>query len=274
MYISPMLLQKSSEAFSDDTYLSELKLDGIRLTLYKSNGEVKLYTRHKNIVSNKFKELLTIDIPNGTVLDGEIIVTDSRGHPCFESMMERFQSNHSNHKIQYCVFDVLFYKNKNVMSRTLIERKMMLEEFLPQNDQIVLVKYLAGHGLEYFNLVKEQGLEGIVLKKASSIYRPKSRSYNWLKVINYQHDEVYLTGLRKNNFGVFLSFNDGSPAGIMEFMKPEDRKILYSEYKKYAIRETKDFIFLEPRLKGKVKYRNLTRKGYLRIPSFEHWIKN
>ncbi|UAL54410.1 MULTISPECIES: hypothetical protein [Metabacillus] len=58
----------------------------------------------------------------------------------------------------------------------------------------------------------------------------------------------------------------------MEFMKPADRKKLYAEYQKYVVNENNDFIYLEPKLKGVVKYRNLTQKGYLRIPSFEHWI--
>lgn len=66
---------------------------------------------------------------------------------------------------------------------------------------------------------------------------------------------------------MLLSFNDGSPAGLLEFMKPADRKIFYTEYKKYISIETNDYIYLEPTLKGLVKYRNLTKKGFLRIPS-------
>jgi len=43
-------------------------------------------------VTVRFPELLTIEIPDGTVLDGEIIVADSDGKPDFEAMMSRFQS--------------------------------------------------------------------------------------------------------------------------------------------------------------------------------------
>ncbi|MCM3130650.1 MULTISPECIES: hypothetical protein [Bacillales] len=138
-------------------------------------------------------------------------------------------------------------------------------------DKKCYVQHIEGHGSEYFELIKEQGLEGIVLKKADSIYRPGTRSENWLKVINYQYENVLITGLRKKEFGVLLSFEDGSPAGLMEFMKPSDRKKLYAEYKKFIRTETDDFIYLDPKLKGIVKYRNLTKKGYLRIPSFEKW---
>lgn len=82
-----MLLHKSNAAFSDSNFLTELKLDGIRLTLSKFDGKVKLYTRHKNEVTAKFKELITIDIPDGTMLDGEIIVTDQDGKPDFEAII-------------------------------------------------------------------------------------------------------------------------------------------------------------------------------------------
>jgi DNA ligase-1 len=52
-------------------------LDGIRLIYsVENNGKVRLYSRHKNEVTGKFPEFLNIDIPEGTVLDGEIIVTD------------------------------------------------------------------------------------------------------------------------------------------------------------------------------------------------------
>ncbi|MDQ0859818.1 RNA ligase family protein [Bacillus sp. V2I10] len=271
MYISPMLLHKSNEAFSDLKFLTELKLDGIRLTLSKFDGKVKLYTRHKNDVSSKFKELHTIDIPSGTILDGEIIVTDHEGKPNWELMMERFQSSKSLHAIQYCVFDILYYKHENMMNKPLIERKTLLESILPTDNRIAYVQHIEGHGSQYFDLIKEQGLEGIVLKKADSKYRPGTRSDQWLKVINYQYENILITGLRKKEFGVLLSFEDGSPAGLMEFMKPADRKKLYAEYKKHIRTETDDFIYLDSKLKGVVKYRNLTKKGYLRIPSFEKW---
>lgn len=58
----------------------------------------------------RFPELLTIEIPDGTVLDGEIIVADSDGKPDFEAMMSRFQSKWSmleNSTLSYVVFDLI-----------------------------------------------------------------------------------------------------------------------------------------------------------------------
>ena len=71
-----MLLHKAEQPFEDDDFITELKLDGIRLILSKFGNQIKLYTRHNNEVTKKFPELLQMDIPDGTILDGEIIVTD------------------------------------------------------------------------------------------------------------------------------------------------------------------------------------------------------
>jgi DNA ligase 1 len=87
VYVLPMLQKKSDHPFDDEEYITELKLDGIRLTLSKFNNQVKLYTRHKNHVTSRFPELQKVSTPDGTVLDGEIIVTAPDGKPEFEAMM-------------------------------------------------------------------------------------------------------------------------------------------------------------------------------------------
>ncbi len=127
-------------------------MDGIRLILSKFNNKVRLYTRHNNEVTSKFPELLDIDIPDGTVLDGEVIVT-----AYFESMMDRFQSKKSVHAIQYCVFDIVYYKGEKVRL-PLMERKELLEKVVNETDKVVLVKWIYGNGEEFFILVEQQGL--------------------------------------------------------------------------------------------------------------------
>lgn len=134
-----------------------------------------------NEVTSKFKELQNIDLPDRTVLEGEIIVSDHKGRPDFEAMMERFQSSKITHEIQYCAFDLLYYKGENMMYRPLVERKALLERILPTNEHVAYGQHIEGHGSQYFDLIKEQSLEGIVLKKIDSKYNPDTRSKNWLK---------------------------------------------------------------------------------------------
>jgi DNA ligase 1 len=275
MFVSPMLLQKSERPFEDESYITELKLDGIRLILSKFNNKVRLYTRHHNEVTSRFPELLDTDIPNGTVLDGEIIVTGEQGKPDFESMMERFMSSKSRSPIQYCVFDVIYHKGEKVTHLPLIERKKLLKSFVPQSEVVVLVQWLLGNAEAYFNLTKENDLEGIVMKKANSRYQIGKRSDDWLKVINYQYADAYITGLRKDEFGLLLGLEDGQrirAAGTMEFMGAPDRAKFYRDYKDLIVDENKKFIFLKPEMRCRVKFRNFTKDGMLRIPSFVEFI--
>ncbi|WP_078543093.1 ATP-dependent DNA ligase [Litchfieldia alkalitelluris] len=269
MFVSPMLLHKSDEPFESNVYFTELKFDGIRLLLSKFDNKVRLYTRHNNDVTSLFKELHDINIPNGTVLDGELIVPGVKGKPEFELMMERFSSNKSNHFIQYVVFDIIKYNSQDLTFTPLYERKQILDEVISDSKHVVKSQYIEGNGVAYFDLIKQQGLEGIVLKNKNSKYQTNKRSHDWLKVINYQYKDVYITGLKKAEFGAVLSFEDGRYLGIMEFMPLESRKRLHSMKK--IIGETEKYINIEP-VKCNVKYRNLTSKGLLRIPSFHTWI--
>ncbi|SMQ77550.1 DNA ligase-1 [Bacillus sp. OV166] len=275
MFVAPMLLQRSENAFNDEEFITELKLDGIRLILSKLNGKVRLYTRHKNEVTARFPELLDIDIADGTVLDGELIVADQDGKPDFEAAMERFQSNKSNLRIQYCVFDVIYYAGDKVTNLPLVERKKLLDSFLPQSNEIVMVQWMVGQGEEYFNLVQQHDLEGIVLKRANSTYQVNKRSHDWLKVINYKYADVYITGLRKDDFGLLLSTYEGDnlkPSGVMEFINQKEKMKFYARYQDLIIGEDKKFVFIKPEIQCRVKFRNYTKQGLLRIPSFVEYI--
>ena len=264
-----MLLQKVEEPFNDDSYITELKLDGIRLIWTKFNDKVRLYTRHNNEVTSKFPEIHNLDMPNGTILDGELIVPDTANKPNFEMIMERFSSKINTHFIQYCIFDIIQYGGQKLSSNPLWYRKEVLSNVLEPSENIVLAQYIDGYGIEYFDLVKQQELEGIVLKRKDSTYQINKRSKDWLKVINYQYADVLISAIRKDKFGAVLSFKDGNYAGIMEFMPTIEKRKLYGMMKK--IEETDKLIKIEP-VRCQVKYRNLTKSGLLRIPSLASFI--
>ncbi|MGE7637629.1 RNA ligase family protein [Peribacillus frigoritolerans] len=187
-----------------------------------------------NEVTTKFPELLQLDIQDGTILDGEIIVTDQQGKPDFEAIMERFQSKKSEHAIQFCVFDVIYHNCQKVAYLPLYERKELLDKIVDDTELICKVRWISGNSPAYFDLVKQQGLEGIVQKKANSHYQINKRSHDWLKVINYQYTDAFITGLRKDEFGLLLGIEENNrikTAGIMEFVSPVARKQFYNQYK-------------------------------------------
>ncbi|WP_066412807.1 ATP-dependent DNA ligase [Sutcliffiella cohnii] len=285
MFIEPMLLQASKNPFNDTNYITELKADGIRLQYSSVNG-VKLYSRHQTDITSKFPEITTLPLPKNIVLDGELILTDEKGRPCFESIMSRFQVS-SSEKIQYLsktnpvhflVFDVLYY-NGDVTPLNLLKRKEILNSLIPIDEPTISqVYFVEGKAVEYFNLCKEKGLEGIVQKRTDSIYEVSKRSWAWQKVIAYSFKDCYISGYRKKKFGWLLSEKDSNgnmkSIGIMEFVPPTERKAFYKIANQLKIGDDKEFVYLDPLIRCRVKYRNLTSYGKLRIPSFEEFILN
>jgi DNA ligase 1 len=274
MFISPMLLHQVDKPFDDGNFITEMKFDGIRLLLSHFD-KTTLYTRHHTDCTTKFKELLEHNLPYGTILDGEVIVTDHEGKPDFEAVMQRFSSNKSNHKVTFMVFDILYYRGKPVMDLPQLERKHLLSEVLPDDSEhTIKVPYMVGKGISYFNAVKQNHLEGIVLKSKDSTYKQNHRSKNWLKVINYSYSDVKIAGFKKNEFGLLLNFDNGRSAGVMEFMPMNERKAFYQVSKQLIYKEDKNFVYIDPIIECRVKYRNLTKEGKLRIPVFDSFIFN
>lgn len=143
--ISPMLLERVSEPFDSECYITELKLDGIRLILSKFNNKIRHYTRHNNEVTALIAEIFEVlELPDGTVLDGELIVPGANGVPDFEAMMERFKSKKSKHPIQFCVFDILYYAGERITSFPLIERKERLNKLEFHSEKTVQVQWAEG----------------------------------------------------------------------------------------------------------------------------------
>ncbi|MCM2534176.1 ATP-dependent DNA ligase [Neobacillus pocheonensis] len=270
MFFAPMLLQKTNEPFDDDSYITELKLDGIRLILSKFDNKVKLYTRHNNEVTALFKEIYeNLNIPDGTVLDGELIVPGTDGAPNFEAVMERFKSKKSQHFLQYCVFDIIYFNGKNIAAKPLIERKEILSSLDFDQERIVTVQWTEGHGVPYFNIVKKRDLEGIVLKRKDSQYEINKRTDKWLKVINYKYKDVLITGILKKDQSFLLSPLDSNQnIGVMEFVPTKERKQIYREIEQTGITENEKAIYFKQGIPCNVKFRNWTSKGKLRIPSF------
>ncbi|MCR8641510.1 DNA ligase [Paenibacillus sp. N1-5-1-14] len=273
-----MLLQyaKNNEAFDSPDYLAELKLDGIRL-IVSNLEQLKLYTRHNNDVTAKFPELHEIDLPSGTILDGEVIVTDERGKPDFESMMSRFQSKKDKRHVTFCAFDILRYRGVDVTGLSLVRRKELLEDSFVETERYTKVRTINGSSLDYFEAIKQHNLEGIVIKKKNSVYEIDRRSWSWQKVINWTYAEAYITGYRKKEFGWLTSMQceDGTfiPTGIIELgATPEHKKAFNSVKQRLSYKEDKNFAYMEPLIRVRVKTRNWTKNGMLRSPVFVEYI--
>jgi len=245
---------------------------------------LKAYTRHGNEVSARFPELKQASIPDGTVLDGELIVTDEYGRPDFERVMKRFQTK-SPRKIerlvgelpvQYVVFDILYHRGKPVVDRPLMERKALLDEVVQEDDIFARIRFVEGNATGLFQVAGNAGMEGIVIKRKDAPYQPGIRSWSWQKVIHWKEAEVVITGYRKDEPGWLIAVEENGqlrPGGIMELgMGPTERKDFYPVARSIKAYEDRRFVYLEPRIRCRVKYKKRTHDGFLREPVFQGFM--
>jgi DNA ligase D-like protein (predicted ligase) len=162
---------------SEWTY--ELKLDGYRLEAVKTRGKVTLYSRRRNVLNRKFQYIAEAleNLPDETVLDGELVAMDGEGRSDF-NLLQKFKSAES--EIHYFAFDVLMHKGKLLVERPLAERREILSKILPRNDHISL-SAVGGSAQQMLAFVKKHQLEGIIAKRADSPYEPGKRSGLWSK---------------------------------------------------------------------------------------------
>jgi ATP-dependent DNA ligase len=99
----------------------EVKLDGYRALAINANGKLSLYSRRRKsfkAVSAVFDALC--ELPENTVVDGEIVALDDAGRPNFNLLQH---SKSQAKRICYFVFDLTIHQNRNLMMLPLIERR-------------------------------------------------------------------------------------------------------------------------------------------------------
>jgi DNA ligase D-like protein (predicted ligase) len=159
----------------------EIKLDGYRLETVKRKGIVTLYSRRKNVLNQKFGYIAEAleDLPDDTVLDGELVGLDEQGISSFNLLQT---SKSAEKQIHYYVFDVLVWKGKSLLDRPLHERRDILAKILPRNDHIGLSVVDKRSASSILKFVRQHGLEGVIAKRADSKYEPGKRSGLWNKI--------------------------------------------------------------------------------------------
>lgn len=195
LFIEPMLLQRSAKLPEDDGWLIELKLDGFRAIAFKTSGKVHLRSRNDKDFSGRYPAVVRglSNMPDETVLDGEIVALDESGRPSF-NVLQNYGS--SDAPIFYYVFDLMMLSGRDVMAETLDKRRHLLDtKVLPKLVEPVRQSpELKGYMTDLVRSVKTQGLEGLIAKRRNSSYEAGERSGAWQKMRINQGQEFVIGG--------------------------------------------------------------------------------
>jgi len=183
-FIEPMLLLRTDMLPSDSSrWEYQLKFDGYRAIAFKTRGKSQLRSRNDNDFGVRYAGVLKglAQLPDETVIDGEVVALDADGRPSF-NLLQNYGSSKAS--IVYFVFDVMVLAGRDLMHEALTTRRTILEEnVLPTLREPV--RYAAPLDATLpvlIQSVKAQGLEGLVAKRLDSRYEAGLRSGAWQKM--------------------------------------------------------------------------------------------
>jgi bifunctional non-homologous end joining protein LigD len=163
-------------------WLHEIKWDGYRAQLRLRNGDVTVYSRSGFDWTDQFAPIADdakrLDA-HDAILDGEVVVLGN-GKPDFQAL-RRELGKRGSEKLSYYAFDLLWLNGRDLRKQPLTDRKHLLQELLSDAPpRLIYVEFLEGNGATIFEHACQMGLEGVVSKRADSIYRA-GRQESWIK---------------------------------------------------------------------------------------------
>jgi len=165
-----------------DDWLYEIKQDGYRAIAIVDGNSAMLYSMSGLNYSEQFPHIVfgLKGIRRGSfVLDGEIVALDERGRARFQELQNR---KRSARPVVYYVFDLLHHNRRDLLNVPLSERKALLDDIASQFKEPLRLNPVFQTELATLTAqVKQLGLEGIVAKRAGSIYIPGRESDAWQK---------------------------------------------------------------------------------------------
>src|SRR6266849_8875440 len=112
-FIEPMECLSVSKLPEGSQWVWEIKLDGYRALAVKSGTGVTLFSRRRKSLNRQFPYIVEalVNLPEGTVVDGELVAIDDSGRPDF-NLLQNFRAEAS--RIHYCVFDLLCWRDRDL----------------------------------------------------------------------------------------------------------------------------------------------------------------
>ncbi|MBC7830127.1 MAG: DNA ligase D [Chitinophagaceae bacterium] len=285
--VKPMLASLTEKSFDDEDWIFEIKWDGYRAVAGIRNGKVELQSRNNLSFNKKFYPITqALEGWNvNAIVDGEIIAITDNGITDFQHL-QAWQKTGKGQLIYY-VFDLLWIEGVSVMQLPLIERKEILKSIVPAGELIRYSDHIYNTGNDFFELAIQEGLEGIMAKKADSLYYPGLRTQQWLKIKTHRRQEVVIGGFTKgrNNrqyFGALILgvYENNELVYIGHTGSGFNQKALTGMYKKLQPLITDECpfrkkpktnmpaVWVKPKLVAEVKFQEWTNENILRIPIF------
>jgi|GEM_PF-116542 len=290
----PMFAQSADAPFDSEDWIFEVKWDGVRAMSY-TGGEISVRSRNDLELIGRFPELAELgELIGSAVLDGEIVVM-SGGKPQIQPLLSRVQKNDREEiagltrqsPATYVVFDILEKDGVPLIDLPLRDRRKILTSSLTEGAYVALSVPVEEKGRDYYKVVTDAGLEGIMAKRIDSVYEPGQRSSTWLKIKEIHTCDCVIfgftrgTGARAGTFGALILglYQQGLPVyvgkvgtgfsdSLLRSLLAEFNTFISPERTIGEVPDNDGITWLRPVLVIEVAYQSVTRDRRLRMPRF------
>ncbi len=294
-----MLATPVDQPFTREGWLFELKWDGVRALASVAEGKVRLVGRSGRDETARYPELAVLGRAlhgHSAVVDGEIVVMNDDGRPSFERLQSRINVGRDSdvrramrdNPATYVVFDVLRLDGRDLMQTSLRIRKKTLKDVLTPVDGVMYADHVERDGEAFFAAVSRQGIEGMIGKRADSVYQPGRRSPDWVKVKAWQTQSCVIAGWtggrgrRTDQLGaLILGVYDGddlvhcgqvgtgfNEATLRDLRRRLDALAVQESAIHPPPRPSEPATWVRPELVCEVRHAGWTKQGILRHPAY------
>ena len=152
---------------------------------YVSAARCQLVLRRGNIFKtfNPLCEALSKLPVRNAILDSEIVCLDREGNSLFNELLFRRSMPY------FYAFDLIWLNGHDLRSLRFIERKERLTKLIMHSDSpsLLYADHVDAYGIDFFRMVCEKNLQGIVAKHRAS---PYSASAMWMEIKNPRYTQT------------------------------------------------------------------------------------
>ncbi|MGF1515074.1 MAG: ATP-dependent DNA ligase [Elainellaceae cyanobacterium] len=182
----------AAEDFS--RWRAEWKWDGIRAQIISRADDVFIWSRGEDLVTHQFPELATdfAQLPNGTVVDGEILCWRDAGPMNFNALQKRLGRKRvskqvmAENPVRFMAYDLLEHDGTDIREKPLRDRLSLLNQVITGSPlgQAMLSEGFRFESAEEMDALRtrshQEGAEGLMLKALDSPYLVgRKRGYWW-----------------------------------------------------------------------------------------------
>jgi bifunctional non-homologous end joining protein LigD len=279
----PMKAVLTDERFSDEGWIFERKLDGVRCGAFRSGDRLRLLSRGgQDLGYAALREALLADGARDFVVDGEVVAFDGAQ----TSFAKLQRARREGTPVFLYVFDLLHLDGFDVTRLPLRSRKRLLRSALSFHGPVRLSQHRNREGEAYFREACRKGWEGLIAKRAASPY-VATRSRDWLKLKCSAEQELVIGGFTaprgsRTEFGALLVgyYEDGALRYAGKVGTGFDRETLRELGAAMREREVDEPPFADvhpipkgtrwtrPELVAQIAFTEWTRDGRLRHPRY------